>query len=74
MGDIADYMIEQMIDRATRARPHQPVSVTCKHCHTPGLWWFPQRRDSYFLKNADGTQHNCMRIREPASLDEFPQE
>ena len=52
----------------------KPRELTCKYCHTPGLWWFPQRRDNYFLKNPDGTQHNCMRIREPASLDEFTEE
>ena len=42
---------------------------TCRHCGARGLWWFPAKRDSYFLKNPDGTQHNCLRV--PASPDEF---
>lgn len=71
MGDIADYMferaLEQMID-------DEPQEVTCKHCGTRGLWWFPEKRGRYLLKDENGDQHNCMRIREPASLDEFPEE
>lgn len=77
MGDIADYMIERMIDDHIHLRmsgPAEPQSVTCKHCGTRGLWWFPEKRDRYLLKDENGTQHNCMRIREPASLDEFPEE
>lgn len=42
---------------------------TCRHCGATGLWWFPERRGRYFLKNPDGTQHNCQRV--PASADEF---
>lgn len=52
----------------------EPREVTCKHCGAGGLWWFPRRRGSYLLKDEDGNQHNCMRIREPASLDEFTEE
>ncbi len=47
----------------------EPHEVTCKYCGARGLWWFPEKRGRYFLKNQDGTQHNCLRV--PASPDEF---
>ena len=82
MGEMADFYIAQMQDaygwspvgsrkasRPSAYRPSAPKSVTCRHCGAQGLWWFPTKRDSYFLKNADGTQHNCLRV--PASPDEL---
>lgn len=68
MGDIADmYDYGYWPD-------DDPQEVTCKYCGTPGLWWFPEKRGRYLLKDENGDQHNCMRIREPASLDEFSKE
>lgn len=63
------YFDEEMLEEY-----YKPRAVTCKHCGTRGLWWFPEKRDRYLLKDENGNQHNCMRIREPASLDEFPEE
>lgn len=66
----SEYYFDEEMAEAFAA----PQPVTCKYCGTKGLWWFPEKRDRYLLKNEDGDQHNCMRIREPASLDEFSQE
>lgn len=74
MGDIADYMIDRMIDDHINLRRVKPMTPVCKQCGARDVWWFPEKRGRYLLKNPDGTQHNCMRIREPASLDEFPEE
>ena len=47
----------------------KPRSVACKFCGAEELWWFPEKRGRYLLKNPDGTQHNCLRVQ--ASPDEF---
>ena len=64
MGEMAD-----MHDYGYWPDDEEPHSITCKYCGARGLWWFPEKRDRYFLKNPDGTQHNCLRV--PASPDEF---
>ena len=47
----------------------EPLGVVCKHCGARQLWWFPEKRGRYLLKNPDGSQHNCQRV--PAAPDEF---
>lgn len=73
MGDMADFYLAQEMDAygwsPVGSARRRPSSVTCRHCGARGLWWFPAKRDSYFLKNPDGSQHNCLRV--PASADEF---
>lgn len=67
MGDIAD-MYDPFIERDYDAE-EDDHAVTCRHCGAKNLWWFPERRGRYLLKNPDGSQHNC-RVA-PASLEDF---
>lgn len=69
MGDIADDLIDQMIEHGMWGKPRRRSSgVTCRHCKARWLWWLPEKRGRYRLMNADGSKHDC---RAPASAEEF---
>jgi hypothetical protein len=60
MGDIADYMVDQMIDSGAYFRPwSRPLKVTCKHCEKKGLEWSPTNGRKWFLIEANGDPHRC---------------
>lgn len=68
MGDIADYMIDQMIEQGLwdRAQPRRPKAVTCMFCGKPGLRWHANQQG--VLVDARNAIHFC---RGPAAPDEF---
>lgn len=63
MGDIADWMIDQAVDRgewfSRRPRDTYIGRFACKHCGAPNLYW--QRRDGRWLpfSRETLTQHVC---------------
>lgn len=65
MGDIADWLIDQALDRGeswgySRRRPRSaPRPVTCVRCGATRLWWAPRgnRRGDWQLMNPDGSPH-----------------
>lgn len=63
--------LEDMLFGSWEDLIEDPAGVTCRHCGAKKLWWFPEKRQRYLLKNPDGTQHNCQHVREPANVDEF---
>jgi len=68
MGEIADYLVDQMIEHGMWGAPRRSSGVTCRYCCAKRLWWLPERRGRYHLMNADGSRHDCRSV---ASADEF---
>jgi hypothetical protein len=64
--DHEDYIIYGPGRLYGRDEPSEPKSVTCKRCGAKGLWWFPEKRGRYLLKNPDGSQHDCRN--DPAAI------
>lgn len=62
MGDIADYMIDQMIEQGMWGRSHSkfpaPRSITCERCGKRGLEWGNDGRRWYLIER-DITPHQC---------------
>lgn len=61
MGDIADYMIDQMIERSMwgRAQPRSAAKkITCQHCGERGLEWGHDGR-RWYLVDRDCNPHKC---------------
>lgn len=60
MGEIADYMIDQMIERSdiTFRSYSQPSTVECKRCGKGGLHW-EDDNGKWRLVNAKGLLHVC---------------
>jgi len=65
MGDIADYMVEQMINREVRFHS-EPRDVTCKFCGKTGLRWHEGQQWALVTKR--GAIHDCRGAADP---DEF---
>lgn len=68
MGDIADFMVEQMIERGLRfAGNYRPVPV-CANCKTVCYW--SERRGKWTLFE-NGMPHVCKQVDERSALDGF---
>lgn len=65
MGDIADYMIDQMIEQGMRGRaqPRRPRSaghaVTCNRCGAKNLEWGADGKGGWYLIDRKGDRHQC---------------
>lgn len=74
MGDIADYLIDRMIDEAIERRvwgddyalPRKRI-ITCDRCGTRGLKWEVKGDGWALYDGAKRQYHNCS----VASADEF---
>lgn len=66
MGDIADFMIEQMIDGPFhlggglgRAHRRPATRVRCRYCGETDLRWGNVKGGHWRIKNKDGSLHVC---------------
>jgi len=65
MGDIADEIIDSMIDRAAgfgmggHRRRRCPRIVTCRHCGETDLRWQNIKGGEWRLFTRDGKRHIC---------------
>lgn len=65
MGEIADYMVDQMIEQGMwgRAQPRPRSAghaVTCTHCGAKRLEWGNDGR-GWYLIDRKGNPHQCVR-------------
>lgn len=58
MGDIADYLIERMVDAGAWHRTYGPP-LTCKHCGATGLYWQKVRGRYFIHERATLERHHC---------------
>ncbi len=68
MGEIADWLVDQMLDREEwYGGPGLPPPSRCKFCGSADVLW-SFRQGQWALMNNDLTAHNCR----AAKPDEFP--
>lgn len=58
MGEIADYMIDRMLEDHFADEDGEPAIVECKRCGKGGLHW-EEDNGNWRLANAKGLLHVC---------------
>lgn len=80
MGDIADYYLDQMIDRGDWFRPtrRMPTSPVCKTCGATDLKWRLESGGWKLYENKRvqpgnyKPEHTCAKLNTPDGFDDVP--